>query len=1121
MRSRAAISIERFLASFAMLALVAACGGGGSGDAPDAGAPPTAPPVTPPTTPPESPVAAPTAAFTAAATGTVQAPIAFDASTSKAADNSALQYMWDFGDGVRGGGAKIAHAFAAAGSRSVTLTVIDAGGRQGKVTRGVEVTAAAAAVGTLLVHAAIVDSTGAALPGVAIGVPGSATPLGTTDSTGVADITLDRVPMLVLRLTKAGYADQMQVIQLPTTSSGTGTRITVVMSARDAAQTLAGAHVGGSFFGRAGATITLPADALVNAAGVVVTGAVPISMTTVDPTLKGGGGFPGRFDGVTPDGATTPIVSFGTVEFVLGEASNRLQLAPGKTATIELPVMANRKLDGSAVAVGDVIPLWSLDETTGVWIQEGTGTIVANAGAASGLAMRAVVSHFSWWNTDLGFDPYGPDPYCEPQFPEESTGYDEAGNCYLTFEIDSGAGAATPSNFRMAGYSRSVTLPVAGGVTIPVPANNDVTVTAFAMNGTWTGQRVINGAIGVRQRLSIPMRPVSAGPAPMTEALTLPFTNLTRTVAAGQASARFSFPVGALQPVHLRVGPPAGATQRGTVRVLAGATVLATNSFNNSTIDLQVRSPASGTYVLEVTPELPGAFVISGELAGDVLTENVNVPSTVTRSVVASGTYNAVFDLAATTSVHLAAKPDVAIAKGELRLAGSDGTILWSRSGVGNVNAEQAELSLPAGRYTFTYTRTDVAPSTLQFQLEAIDWLPVADAIMVADTNAVTELVADRNGRPVVGVLTHPVINQVGSSQIQLRRFTGAGWENVGGPIASSEANCGNDTASVAFDSTNTPTIAFARHTLAGVDSTSVLQLVGGVWQAVGPNGGVLPASSYACEDGLSPRLVIDSADRPIVAYKGNAAVVVRRFDGTAWSKLAVSAQDAFPVNSSAHDLAIDPAGTVWFALRGGDSGDTTTVRRFDVPSGLWQTVGPNGGVLPETTTQSLDRLRVAFDAGGRPVIGAAASVFSPDRTSTSGGTVVYRFDGANWLTTGGYQLPASMINNSVMPGFAVLGSDVLMSWTNSYSSRQIGVVQRNTPSGWSACGIGPDGQPAAYVAHGPTPNRLISDSRVLVVGSDVYMAINVPVLSSTVFFNPTNPSFNATYGIVLLKKTP
>ncbi|CAN5259654.1 hypothetical protein BH10PSE17_BH10PSE17_12470 [soil metagenome] len=1122
---RLALSTQRLLTTLALSGLLAACGGGGSSDAPGSDVPP--PVVPPPTTPTDPVPVAPTAAFTAAATAAVQAPVAFDASTSKAADGSALLYVWDFGDGVRGGGAKIAHAFGAAGTRSVTLTVIDAGGRQGKVTKGVEVTPAAAAVGTVVVHAAIVDDAGAAVSGVVVGKPGSATPLGTTDASGQVDVTLDRGPVLVLRLTKAGYADQTQTIQLPATA-GVDTRITAVMRPRDAAQTLADAHAGGSLTGRLGATITLPADALVNAAGTLVTGAVPISMTTVDPTLAGGGGFPGRFDGVTPDGATTPIVSFGTVEFVLGDDANRLQLAPGKTATIELPVMANRKLDGSAVAVGDVIPLWSLDETTGVWIQEGTGTIVANAGATSGLAMRAVVSHFSWWNTDIGFDPYGPNPDCKPDnglgIPEATDFFNNATVCNMLAEIDrtlSGTtaalrlrpAAATPTNAIIAGYARRVVVPVNGGTVIPVPANNNVKLTATALNGTWSGTKVVNGPFNQTDVVTVPMRPVQAV-GPTAEVITLPVTNLARSITAAQPG-RFSFTAAELQYAHFQISGAAGTTVNGTVRVLQGSTVLGTSAFSNTTANnLVVGLSTAGSYILEISVDQTAGVLITGELLGGVTNEAVGFPADVTRSVPQYATYRAGFDLSAAATVHFAAVTNTGVPKGELRLTGPDGSVLFTRSNVDGT-AQLFELALPAGHYAFTYGRTDVAATTIRFTSEVTDWLPLGDPLPVDDIYSVVELVADRNGRPVVGVIRHPVANQTYTSTLQLRRLNGAAWEDVGPTITTSPLSCGNHTSSFAFDSTNTPTIAYTSRSATDVYTASVRRLVGGVWTAVGPNDGVLPASQEGCDDSRGARLVIDAADRPIGAYHGDSKILIERFDGTAWNKLAVTAQDSFPVIFSAHDIALDPAGTLWFALRGDNSlGDVTVVRRFDVPSGTWVIVGPNGGVLPEANTNGFAQLRLKFDASGRPVVGGTIGVLDATRTSSSTGTAVYRFDGTSWSTTGGYQLPGSYVNNTQIPGFAMLGNDALMTWTNQYGSNNAaGVVQRNTASGWSGFGAGVDGKLAAYTAHAATPSRAFYDGHLLVVGSDVYLAVEVPS-------KPDNVA-GALPTVQLLKKTP
>ncbi|MCW2811144.1 MAG: hypothetical protein JWP61_1602 [Friedmanniella sp.] len=53
---------------------------------------------------------------------------AFDASTSTDPEGPVAGYAWDFGDGTSGTGVKPTHAYAAAGSYPVTLTVTDGGG---------------------------------------------------------------------------------------------------------------------------------------------------------------------------------------------------------------------------------------------------------------------------------------------------------------------------------------------------------------------------------------------------------------------------------------------------------------------------------------------------------------------------------------------------------------------------------------------------------------------------------------------------------------------------------------------------------------------------------------------------------------------------------------------------------------------------------------------------------------------------------------------------------------------------------------------------------------------------------------------------------------------------------
>ncbi len=251
------------------------------------------------------------------------------------------------------------------------------------------------------VSVAVSSSGSAALEGVLVEVVGSAA-TATTAADGSARIVLADTRPLVLRLSKAGYTDTFK-----TAAFGTGVtaaRVRASLLPRADAQSL-DASVGGRLQGRQGAVVELPAGALVDAVtGAPVSGAVDIAMTPVDVGGDAIRAFPGLFSGVDMAGQRRSIASYGTTEFALTQAGRRLNLAPGQTATIELPIFTPFHAPGVPVAVGDTIPLWSLDETTGVWKQEGSGTVVASADSPTGLAMRATVGHFSWWNCDVSVE---------------------------------------------------------------------------------------------------------------------------------------------------------------------------------------------------------------------------------------------------------------------------------------------------------------------------------------------------------------------------------------------------------------------------------------------------------------------------------------------------------------------------------------------------------------------------------------------------------------------------------------------------------------------------------------------------------------------------------------------
>ncbi|RXJ72822.1 hypothetical protein CS022_13265 [Veronia nyctiphanis] len=94
----------------------------------------------------------------------------------------------------------------------------------------------------------------------------------------------------------------------------------------------------------------------------------------------------------------------GTVEFHFTANGEEIDLAPGATADVTIPIYTATYPDGSNINIGDSVPLWSLNEDTGIWTQEGNGTVIASSDSPTALAFEATVSHFSWWNCDVSIN---------------------------------------------------------------------------------------------------------------------------------------------------------------------------------------------------------------------------------------------------------------------------------------------------------------------------------------------------------------------------------------------------------------------------------------------------------------------------------------------------------------------------------------------------------------------------------------------------------------------------------------------------------------------------------------------------------------------------------------------
>ncbi|MEM9102276.1 MAG: hypothetical protein AAGB12_08125 [Pseudomonadota bacterium] len=213
-------------------------------------------------------------------------------------------------------------------------------------------------------------------------------------------INLPATQAYTLSIQTPGYADKWVGITMPAEDQQIAIRSHLIP--RDSETTIAtsGLTTQSSV---SGAQVTFDKADFVNAEGLPISDEMQLSITALDisrPDVKKA--FPGRFSGTASDQTQQEIVSLGAVEFHFTANSQPVNLAPGKTAEVTLPLFKKRYQDGSLVQIGDEIPLWSLNETTGHWQQEGFGTIVASDISSTGLSLKATTQHFSWWNYGYG-----------------------------------------------------------------------------------------------------------------------------------------------------------------------------------------------------------------------------------------------------------------------------------------------------------------------------------------------------------------------------------------------------------------------------------------------------------------------------------------------------------------------------------------------------------------------------------------------------------------------------------------------------------------------------------------------------------------------------------------------
>ncbi len=195
----------------------------------------------------------------------------------------------------------------------------------------------------------------------------------------------------LLRMSSTAFGENARFVDVAANgSSGLVLRVTPVTVAANIDPAAGGTVSNAS----SSARVVLPAASLVRADGSAAVGQTSVRLTAINPAFDTSL-MPGDFT-TTVNGANVPIESFGALAVEINDSAGQvLNLRSGQQATIRIP-LGTRELNPPAS-----IPLFSFNNTTGRWVQEGTAQL---GGTGSNRFYEGTVNHFSVWNADRVMD---------------------------------------------------------------------------------------------------------------------------------------------------------------------------------------------------------------------------------------------------------------------------------------------------------------------------------------------------------------------------------------------------------------------------------------------------------------------------------------------------------------------------------------------------------------------------------------------------------------------------------------------------------------------------------------------------------------------------------------------
>lgn len=243
---------------------------------------------------------------------------------------------------------------------------------------------------TATLSGTITDADKFPVTGAVVNAGSKSVTTGSDGSFTLQDVTIDKQAAFV-KVEKEGYFLGTRTI---VATEGKNNQVAIQLIKKTVAGSINSGSGGTVTVPSNGGTISFESNGIINAeTKTAYTGSVEVSAFFINPEADNFNEImPGTLRGINTNNEETGLQSFGMMAVELtGTGGEKLQLASGKPATLHFPIPTG--LQGEAPAT---IPLWSLDETTGLWKEEGQAT-------RQGKEYVGTVSHFSFWNCDAPF----------------------------------------------------------------------------------------------------------------------------------------------------------------------------------------------------------------------------------------------------------------------------------------------------------------------------------------------------------------------------------------------------------------------------------------------------------------------------------------------------------------------------------------------------------------------------------------------------------------------------------------------------------------------------------------------------------------------------------------------